>query len=349
MDREVLRILDANFNRAREALRVMEDYARFVLNDEHLTAGVKGCRHHLADALKLFPADGLLDSRDIREDVGTRITTPSETVRATPAEVAIAAGKRLSEALRSLEEYGKIAGPGCGRALEALRYRGYELERQILLRGDLHRRLEQTQLYVLVTERLCKRPVMETVQRILDAGVDAIQLREKELADAVLLDRACEIGGLCREAGVLFFLNDRTDIAELANADGVHLGQDDIAVIQARRILGGKRVVGISTHQMVEAEKALAQDPDYLAVGSIFGSPTKPQVDVAGLELIRQVRQIWSRPLLAIGGITPENAMSVLEAGATGVAVCQSVIAAERPEEVVRTFRESIASKAGQT
>ena len=345
---EITRILDANFNRAREALRVMEDFARFALDERALCEQLKQLRHDLTTCIADLPLD-LLGGRDTSGDIGTEISTAQESLRSTTEDVIEAAAGRLTEALRCLEEYSKIVSPSAAEILESLRYRAYEAHKQLLLRPTArHKRLAQVRLYVLLTESRCHLPWREVLQQVLEAGVGCVQLREKELCDAELLERAQEVREKCQEFGVLFIMNDRSDIAVLSQCDGIHLGQDDLAPEAARRLLNPRQVIGVSTHNESEFCAAASQEPDYLAVGSVFASPTKPEVPACGLEYIRLVREGttgtggWMGPLFAIGGIAPENAGSVFEAGATGIAVCDAVIAREEPGRGVECFLDAM-------
>jgi thiamine-phosphate pyrophosphorylase len=342
MDKAVLRIVDANFNRAREALRCMEEYGRFVLDDAELSGRAKGLRHELCQAIAEMPDFELLMARDTPGDVGTGITTESETHRADFAAVVQAAAKRLTEALRCLEEYGKLASSRFAARMEAIRYECYDLEKQLLTRGNPAERFGKVRLYVLLTEALCKRPILETARLVLEGGADAIQLREKDKADGELLALAKEVRVLCHAHDALFFMNDRADLAVLAGADGVHLGQEDLPVAQARWIVGPKMILGKSTHSLEELKAALAEGADYIAVGAIFASPTKPQVACGGLELLRQAAAICDRPILAIGGISADNAGEVLAAGAWGAAVCQAVIGQEDPAGAAEKIKKQI-------
>jgi len=214
------------------------------------------------------------------------------------------------------------------------------LEKQILLHASRHRRFHSVRLYVLLTESLCKLPLLETARQILDAGADCIQLREKTKSDRELLDLAKTLSQMCHSAGALFFLNDRCDLAALAGADGVHLGQDDLPLPHARTLLPPEKIIGKTSHTLEEARSALNEGAGYIAVGSIFGSETKPQVETKGITLIESVKKICDRPIIAIGGITAQNAPQAIRAGASGVAVCQAIIASENPFDAARRIRE---------
>jgi thiamine-phosphate pyrophosphorylase len=335
-DADILRICDANLNRCREALRVIEDYARFALDDREAAAAAKICRHQVRGLVSDLGHDALLAARDICGDVGRDTKTSLELTRACPADVVRAAFVRLSEATRVLGEYGKLVSPSVAAAAEALRYRGYELEQRVGLRGTLRRRFRDVRLYVLVTAELCRRPWLETAEAALRGGAGGLQLREKRCADAELLRRARQLRELTTRHGALLAINDRPDLARLAGADIVHVGQDDLSVREARRIAGADILVGKSTHTMAQFELACAEEPDYVAVGPMFASETKPQEHIAGLETLNAARRGTELPLVAIGGITAENVAAVRAAGADCLAVCSAVLAADDVEGAAR-------------
>ena len=249
---DAARVLDANFNRAREASRVLEDYCRFVLDDRFLTQQVKELRHELGSLTGQLPARLLLGSRETLRDVGTAVTATGEYERGTPAQVAAVNLKRLQESLRSLEEFGKLFGSDLGRSLEGLRYRAYTLERAVVGR-NLSERLAAARLYLLLTGSQCVAAMDWTIEQAAAGGVDIVQLREKELSDRELSARAREVRRWTLKAGVLFIINDRPDVARLAEADGVHLGQDDLSVKDARRIVGADALIGVSSTHTIEA------------------------------------------------------------------------------------------------
>ncbi|MCF7958505.1 MAG: thiamine phosphate synthase [Phycisphaerae bacterium] len=342
MNKQILRLIDANFNRAREGLRCMEDFARFLLNDAHLSSLVKQSRHDLSQIIAQLPQNELLAARDTPGDVGTTITTESEHKRSDPLAVLQAAVKRLPEALRCLEEYTKIDAPELSARLEALRYKAYHLEKQLIAKADRTNRFAHVRLYVLLTESLCKLPILTVAQQALAAGVGCIQLRQKDRSDAELLELARKIAQMCHEADALFVMNDRVDLAILANADAVHLGQDDLSPSQARTLLPPHLAIGLSSHNLPQVQAAITQDIGYLALGAIFPSPTKPDVPTAGIKFIQQVKKLTNTPIIAIGGITRQNASQAIAAGATGIAVCQAIIASDNPKKAAREIKDEL-------
>lgn len=338
MDADVLRILDVNVNRTREALRVVEDYARFTLDDAAAASAVKRCRHDLRGVVAALGADALLTARDIVGDVGRDVKTPTELRRDTMEDVVRAAFARLTESTRVLGEYGKVVSADAAAAAEQLRYRVYELEQRVVLRGARRRRFRDVRLYVLITAALCRRPWLETAAAAIDGGAGCLQLREKGLTDRELLDRAHRLRELTRQRGVLLAVNDRPDLARLAGADIVHVGQDDLSVREVRHVAGAAVLVGKSTHTPAQFDAALAEEPDYLAVGPMFASETKPQAHIAGPETLVAVRSKTDLPLVAIGGITTANAARVVAAGAICLAVCADVISADDPAAAARAI-----------
>jgi thiamine-phosphate pyrophosphorylase len=339
---DTARVMDASANRAREALRVLEDYARFVRGDAFLCGALKKLRHQLATALEQLPDSTLLRARDTLGDVGTTISTPQELERASGRAVAQANAKRLQEALRSLEEFGKVLDAGFGQAMEQLRYESYTLEQALLAGSERDARLAQAKLYVLVTGALCRASLAGTVREALLGGAQVIQLREKNLDDRMLLTVARDIGQLVRSAGALFIVNDRPDIALLAEADGVHLGQDDLPVHQARRILGPDALIGVSTHKLDQVHSAVRDGASYIGVGPTFPSRTKEFPDFPGLEFVKQVASTTSLPAFVLGGVTAANVEQVLAAGGTRVAVSQAVCAADDPRAAAQALREAL-------
>ncbi|RMH26076.1 MAG: thiamine phosphate synthase, partial [Planctomycetota bacterium] len=328
------RIIDAAANRAREGLRVLEDIARFALDDPDLTERLKCLRHDLRaaiDALPVRPTD-LLTARDTPGDVGTAVKTDAESDRPGLAAVATAAAKRSQEALRTLEESAKSLAR-TGHAFETARYRLYDLERRLLLR--LAPPCPQWTLCVLVTRALCTHHApTEVIRRAAEGGADCIQIREKDLEAGPLLDHARTMVNACRAAGVHAIINDHADIARLTDADGVHLGQTDLPVAAARRILGPARWIGVSCSTIDHARCAAADHADYCGLGPMFTSTTKSKPTLSGPELIRDylADPATARlPHLAISGITARNAPLLAAVGARGLAVSSAVCSAEDP------------------
>lgn len=339
-----LRILDANLNRAREAARVLEDAARFAVADAGLTESLKGLRHELTAAAALLPPLG--GARDTPGDVGTGLWGAGERHRTSMHAVATAAARRLGEALRCLEEFGKLVDDRFAERMKALRYRSYDIEQRLLLRLA-PTAVRQWRVCVLVTESLCRHhPWDAVVTASLDGGADAIQLREKGLSDRELLRRARRVVDLCRDRASAI-INDRPDVALAAGAHGVHLGQDDLPIADVRRMVGHRLLVGVSTHSMDEAARAIAGGADVCGVGAMFPSSTKSR-SPSGAEYLRQFLAAHPGvPHLAIGGIGPDNVDSLVQAGCRGVAVASSVCGAGDPRAVVDRLVATLSASPG--
>ncbi|MDD5309147.1 MAG: thiamine phosphate synthase [Deltaproteobacteria bacterium] len=194
----------------------------------------------------------------------------------------------------------------------------------------------------LVTDRACLggRDLAEVVAAAVRGGASVVQLREKDAGDALVLSEGRRVRDVCRARGVLFIVNDRPDLALELDADGVHVGQSDVALPEARRILGRDRIVGVSVGNREEAEAAERNGADYLGVSPVFDTPTKTDAGAAtGLFGLAAIRKAVRVPLVAIGGVDESNAASVIRAGADGVAVVRAIMAATDPEAAAARLR----------
>lgn len=333
------RLIDANANRAREGLRVIEDVARFVVDDADLCANCKAVRHDVTAAVTELSPGGpleLLASRDTPADVGTTVSTPGEAARENTASIVHAAAGRTTEALRALEESAKVLGqPHAARTLEQARYRVYDLHKRLaLLLGPGGR--TQFRLCVLLTTDLCTHhPIARVAELALAGGADCLQLRERSLPDRELLTLAMRLASLTREHNATLFINDRVDIAILSGAHGVHLGQTDLPPIAARRLCGSRLLVGVSTGSMNEALVAVRDGADVCGVGPMFPTTTKHKPVLAGPAYLRAYladARTARVPHLAIGGISTVNISELADAGCRGVAVSSAVCGAPDPQ-----------------
>lgn len=353
-----VRIVDAALNRAGEGLRVAEDFARFELDDAFLTGELKSLRHELAAAAGavISPADRHA-ARDTPGDVGTTVQTASERHRSDGFAVCTASLERAKQALRSIEEYGKLFDASFAGRVEAIRYRLYTVEKSLDVGRASRQRLAGVRLCVLIDGRRDRDEFTALAAALVGAGVGMIQLRDKRLSDLELLDRA---GSLCRIArgsrrepaegagrpATLCIVNDRADIAAAAGADGVHLGQDDLPVRAARSIVGPRRLVGVSTHELVQARQAVLDGANYLGAGPTFPSQTKSFEQFAGLDYLGEVAAEIRLPTFAIGGITQDNLPDVLATGITRVAMGAAVATASVPASIVKACDQILKSSA---
>jgi thiamine-phosphate pyrophosphorylase len=208
--------------------------------------------------------------------------------------------------------------------------------------ADRRARLAAARLYLVCDRRPGGRPLRDVLARALAGGVDLFQLRDKDATDGELLAAAVVARSLCDEAGALLVLNDRPDLAVAAGADGVHVGQDDAPVAAARAAVGGDRLVGLSTHGPEQTDAATALDVDYLAVGPVHATPTKPGRPAIGLDPVRHAARTVAVPWFAIGGIDRTTIRAVAQAGAARVVVVRAIAEAPDPEAAARELRTAL-------
>ena len=340
----ILRIVDANANRASEALRTIEEHARFVLNDKYLSQSAKEMRHRLTTAVAAAAMIDRVRARDRVADVGRELTTQQELQRENVGSVVAAAFGRLQQALRCLEEYSKPILPTTAPLLEQLRYEGYDLQKGFLTVEDSVKRLQTARLYAIMDGQGNEAEFTNHVTQLEQAGVDAIQLRDKELDDGPLLQRAQLLRKILNQGAgrTLLIINDRPDIAVLSGADGVHLGQREMSVQQARRIVGTEALIGISTHSIAQVQRAIMDGANYIGCGPVFQSQTKSFNSFPGLDFLEQVAAESALPAFAIGGIDPDNVSQVVTTGFTRIAVKGCLSRIDTVDQVVRVLRNAL-------
>jgi thiamine-phosphate pyrophosphorylase len=326
-----MRILDASLNRASEGLRVVEDYVRFVLDDPFLTGRAKALRHDLAAAAAKISTLDRHAARDTQQDVGTAISTDTEVLRRNAWDVCAASLKRAEQSLRSLEEFGKLHDGEFAGRMESLRYGVYTLEKAIEVGRSSRDRLQSVRLCVLVSGCDADVQFEWLIGELVEAGVGMIQLRDKHLDDHDLVACARTLVQRTRGTKTLCIVNDRADIAAAVAADGVHLGQEDLSVKDARAIVGTRMLIGVSTHNIEQARAAVLDGANYLGAGPTFVSRTKSFGQFAGLDYLRQIAAEISLPTFAIGGITAQNLPNVLSSGISRAAVSAAVTETSQP------------------
>lgn len=322
----IYRLIDASVNRVSEGLRVIEDYLRFVRNDESGVKIAKEMRHKLRDIFKTFDAR-MITYRQSDNDVGHKLSLNEYCgeKKSGLKELLFANFKRCEEALRTLEEYssilnGKSAGKG---QLENLRFRLYSLEKRVLT--PLMRIIPEG-LYCITASNLSNgRSTTYVVERMLDAGVKVIQYREKYMDLRGKLEEAEALRRITERYKANLIINDHPEIAMMVGADGIHIGQDDYPVTDLRRI-APDMIIGLSTHSPEQADNAVRCGADYIGVGPIFSTQTKdnvcPPVGVRYLEYA--VRNI-ELPQVAIGGIKTHNLHEIAATGVKRVAIVSEI------------------------
>ncbi|MCW6036478.1 thiamine phosphate synthase [Spirulina subsalsa FACHB-351] len=326
----IYRILDANLDRAREGLRIIEEWCRFGLNDSDLTQLCKQMRQQLGQ----WHSSELRQARDTPGDPGTHLTHPQEVERTDIEHLLQVNLCRVQEALRVLEEYAKLYNTQMAARCKQMRYEVYSLESE-LLGKKRHYLLEKSALYLVTSP---SGNLFAVVEAALQGGLTLVQYREKNADDTVRFTQAQKLCQLCHQYGALFIVNDRIDLALAVKADGVHLGQQDAPIALARQLLGPQRIIGRSTTNPGEMEKAIAQGADYIGVGPVYETPTKPDKAPAGFEYIRHALENCPIPWFAIGGINSQNLPDVLKAGARRIAVVRAIMQAEQPTLMTQYF-----------
>jgi thiamine-phosphate pyrophosphorylase len=289
-------------------------------------------------------------ARDTQRDVGITVSADRESQRLDAWDVCAASFKRAEQSVRSLEEYGKLLDSEFAGAMEGLRYRLYTLEKAVDVGRSSRERLDGVRLCVLVDGRRSAEDFEQMVRSLVEAGVRMIQLRDKGLDDRELVERARALVKLTREpspgpslkgrGNSVAIVNDRADVAAIVNADGVHVGQEDLPVKDARAIVGPRMLIGVSTHNIEQARAAVLDGADYLGAGPTFPSRTKSFDGFAGLDYLRAVSTETGLPTFAIGGIAAENLDKVLDIGITRVAVGAAIVDAVDPGAAARELLE---------
>jgi thiamine-phosphate pyrophosphorylase len=346
MQRSVYRIIDANFNRAREAMRVIEEFCRFALNSAPLTERTKQLRHELSACIGKLDAAQLIAARDTLGDVGVGKMVDNQLQRSDLRDCFTAGCKRLTESLRTLAEMTQTINPAVAGTIEKLRFSAYTLEKDIVLFSNTTEKFKPVRLYVIISSTLPapKGPadVLSLTHRCI---ADCIQLRAKDVDDDRLFALALVFVKICKDAGVLSIINDRVDIAIAAGADGVHLGQNDLPVDQARKLQLTPLIIGKSTHSIEQLHAACEELPTYVSLGPVFSTGTKPTAAPVGLDYVKQGVEILGGTGIghvAIGGITLDNVGDVLNAGAKAIAVCSVVTEAADPTAACKALKEKI-------
>ena len=359
----VYRILDAAINRAGEGMRVVEDYVRMVVQDEHLSRQLKQLRHDLTQSTISIEPESRIAARDTVGDVGCRIETEAEYQRGSdpverseggaagqhsgPASGLVQANlARAQQALRTIEEFSKTIDPEIAKQVEQLRYRTYTIEKAVLTTVVSLQNFNSESLYVLIDgcsfANQGDSKLIELTRQLVDAQVDLIQLRDKTLTDKQLVLAGRVIAGLVRGTPTRFIMNDRADLAVAAGANGVHLGQDDVEVADARRIVGAARTIGVSTHSISQVRQAVLDGANYIGVGPVFESSTKNFDEHVGLKLIHEVVKEVQLPAFAIGGINLENVGLIAETGLSRIAVSAAVSRATDPKVAAVALKQKL-------
>ena len=328
-DSRIFQIIDANLDRAREGLRVLEDWARFGLSKQDLVIKIKNFRQILGkNHLAIYKK-----SRNHIEDQCKGLSHVEQFNRKNAALIISSNSARVQEALRVIEEFSRGNNNELSKVASQIRYEIYTLEVE-LLNFYTHKKAEliinENNLYSITDQ---KENLLEVIEKILLGGVKILQHRFKNGNDRNNLKMAIKIKHLCKKYNSLFIVNDRVDIALASNADGIHLGQDDIDINTARKLLGSSKIIGVSANNSTDINKAIENGCDYIGVGPVFQTLTKKNKKPLGIEKIKALTKDINIPWFAIGGINKVNISSLKNHGIKKVAIVSGLLNAEDPRE----------------
>ncbi len=328
-DLHISQIIDANLDRAREGLRVLEDWARFGLGKEDLVIRIKNFRQILGkNHLEIYKK-----SRNHIEDQCKGLSHVEQDNRKNPNEIISSNSARVQEALRVIEEFSRVNNNKLSKIASNIRYEIYTLEIELLnfnTRKKAELTIIENNLYFITDHR---EDLLEIIEKILLGGVKIIQYRFKEGNDKDHFKEALKIKCLCKKYNSLFIVNDRVDIALASNADGVHIGQDDVDIKTARKLLGSSKVIGVTANNSNDITNAIKNGCDYIGVGPVFQTLTKKNNEPLGIEKINALTKDVNIPWFAIGGINKENISSLRDQGINKVAVVSGLLNSEDPKE----------------
>ncbi|MCD6521696.1 thiamine phosphate synthase [Candidatus Calescamantes bacterium] len=319
MDEKILRIVDVNFNRAKEGLRVIEEVCRFVLEDPTLTNRVRSLKREIITTLSIFDTSFL--RRESEKDLGKNfLPTPYPDFQ----KLVRANFSRIEESLRVLEEVLRLKNPKVSSNLMQIRFQCYSLEKDVLTALLTWEKLKLMEIYMIIDEETAKKDAIQVAREAMKGGVKFLQLRDKKSSLSEFIEKGKKIREITYQSNAIFIINDRIDVALCVDADGVHLGKKDFPIKDARKILSGK-IIGASAHSLEEAQEMEKQGADYISLGPIFDTPFKPELKPLGLEILKEAKKILKVPLVAIGGINFNNLVDVLKTGVDGVAMIRNL------------------------
>ena len=328
-DLRIYQIIDANLDRAREGLRVLEDWARFGLGKEKYVEKIKNFRQILGkNHLEVYK-----QSRNHIKDKCKGLTHQEQFNRITCEQIISSNSARVQEALRVIEEFSRLQNHELSKIASEIRYEIYNIEIELLSYSKFKKSeeiLKENDLYVITDQ---KDNLLEIIEEILIAGVRIIQYRFKTGTDQDHLQEAIQIKNLCKRYNSLFIVNDRIDIALASNADGIHLGQDDLDLKTARKLLGYSKIVGISANNAIDISNALKEGCDYLGIGPVFETTIKESKKPLGIENIKTLTKDLNIPWFAIGGIKSNNISYLKRNGFKKVALVSELMNSEDPKE----------------
>jgi thiamine-phosphate pyrophosphorylase len=329
MDRGVEIAVDANINRAMEGIRVCEDIFRFCIKN-NISSEFKKMRHNLLTAASGVFGNSLIASRAVISDSQKFIDTVSEKKRAGYEDLFRSNIRRACEALRVIEEFSKTGNLSGTNNFQGIRFALYDLEQKgwaLIRKQSIIGEFDYSLYGILDTAFVPLNMMTINAEIMASEGCGIIQLRMKSHSSRELLEASLSVAEICRENKVLFIVNDRPDIAVLCSASGVHLGQDDISPDYAAEIIKKDMITGLSVHNIDEVKRALNTSANYIAFGPVFDTTGKngELLKGGGTDLLGKACIESHCPVVAIGGITPDNTDEIIDAGCSCIAVISAL------------------------
>jgi len=333
---KIYRIIDVNINRSRESLRVLEDIARFYFKDEILMQEIRNLRHSLQKFEVKYLLKNFIFYREAAEDIG-KSAQPVQ--KLTVLDLMKANFKRLEESSRVLEEFINLVLPAQACFFQNIRFKVYELEKKFLQNNN---KRFPGGIYLITDDNLPVNKIIKIVNIALKKGIKIVQLRDKKRNVKEIIKYGKQIAQKCKIFNALFLVNDRIDIALELNADGIHLGSNDISPCLIQKI-APHLIIGLSVDTLAEAKNIFKNKipVDYLALGPIFKTKTKKDVPVPrGLKMLKDLVKISPLPVVAIGGINENNFLEVLKTKVNNIALISAI---SKSKNINKTLNNLIA------
>ncbi len=305
-EKDVNRVLDANRNRCIEGLRVVEDYLRFIKNDSHNSSKVRDIRHEVSLILNF----NLFQSRDIESDTGKNYP---HSLYVDEDQVLKANLSRVKESLRALEEFSRFIDTSISHRIMKIRFKFYEIEKELLSKNF-------ESIYILADLSLVKdeSDLFDGLNILVNNEVNLIQLRAKKFSTKKIYELGSKIKELFPQ--IKLIINDKVEVAIALESFGVHVGEDELPFGVVRRLMG-RSVVGATVHSVDDLRASQLANVDYIGVGAIYPSPTKPECTLNGLDILKKIKSLTTTFIYSIGGINSNNAKAVFDAGTDGICV----------------------------
>lgn len=345
---KIYRIIDVEVNRVSEALRVLEDLSRFVYDNKKITTDLKESRHKLRGMFRK-EENNLTAYRNVKTDHGLEISRKIARIeRCNLKDIMLANFKRAEEGLRSMEEFSKMfKEKNLVEDIEALRYKIYDIEKSFANKSSKNDilRLFQSGLYGITDTRFHPyRNIKDIVIGMVDSGIKIIQYREKNKSPIQKLQECKVIKEIIENSGTFLIVNDDISIAMSVKASGIHLGQDDFPISEARTLLDENMIIGISTHSHEQALTAVSSGADYIGVGPVFYTEThSSKISPVGLEYLKWVSENIEIPYVAIGGIKKNNIDEILKNGGRMISIVSELLQSDDISEYVNQISEMYA------